>query len=108
MRKFKKVNKYTLGTKIWHIQYENFDSKLSYWKIVPRGAITKVRIEIFRGMLNVYYQFHKEYQFDGVFPVGCDFKQEDCFDSEKKAIAECKKRNALLKKQGKLREVNAI
>lgn len=108
MRKFKKVNKYTLGTKIWNIQYENVNYELGYWKVISRGAITKVRIEIFRGMLNVYYQFHKEYQFDGVFCLGCDFRQEDCFDSKKKAVAECKKRNALLKKQGKLWEVNAI
>lgn len=108
MKKFKKVNKYTLGTKIWHLQYENFDYELGYWRIIPRGKITKVRIEIFQGMLNVYYQFHKEYQFDGVFPLGCDFRQEDCFDSKKKAIAECKRRNALLKKQGKLREVRTM
>lgn len=104
MRKFKKVNKYTLGTKIWNLWRERTNSELDYWRIIPRGKITKVRIEIFQGMLNVYYQFHKEYMFDGTYCSGCDFRQEDCFDSKKKAIAECKRRNALLKKQGKLWE----
>ena len=101
--KFKKVNKFTLGDKIWCLQHRLFDYKTSYWEVIPLGKITKVRIEIFQGMLNVYYQFHKEYQFDGALGLGCDFKQADCFDSKRKAVAECKRRNTLLKKQGKFR-----
>lgn len=84
--------KYRIGTKLWKVHHELFDDTQEFWEVVPRGKVDYITIDVLRHSVNIYY----------VFEAGNGVLEELCFDSKEKAIAECKRRNALLKKQGKL------